>query len=156
MKGTVGGLSKAKASAARDKDGGHQGPVDAEGRPFSDAADAPNRAETKADGGSCDDGPCDNLIPVLKPPTQDADAPPMANDAWHLASSNLGLNGLCYRGLVDIKTPSGTKRVMKFTADSIDIADLHQTVDNRDAHGNIVTHRQIKTRPGARRPSTGR
>jgi hypothetical protein len=50
---------------------------------------------------------------------------------------------------VDIKTQAGTKRVMKFTADSIDIGDLHQTVDNRDAHGNIVTHTQIKTAPGS-------
>jgi hypothetical protein len=150
VKGTVSGLSKAKASTAEAKTQAIRDLLTQKGVQFSDAAADPKEAGAKADGGSCDDGPCDNLIPVLKPPTQDADAPPMATDPWHLASSNLGLKGLCYRGLVDITTPSGvTKRVMKFTADSISIADLHQTVDNRDANGNIVTHSQIETKPGS-------
>ncbi|MBP0456952.1 hypothetical protein [Streptomyces montanisoli] len=115
---------------------------------FSDATADTKSADTKAGSGSCDEGPCD-LLPILKPPTQDANAPTMAADPWHLQSSNLSLKGLCYRGLVDIKTASGaTKRVMKFTADSIGIKDLHQTVDNRDGHGNIVRHTEIKTKPG--------
>ena len=149
VKGTVGGLSKAKAGTAQTKTDAIKDLLTKRGVPFSDVPAASQGDETKADGGSCDDGPCDNLIPILKPPTEDADAPSMANDPWHLSSSKLGLNGLCYRGLVDIKTQAGTKRVMKFTADSIDIGDLHQTVDNRDAHGNIVTHTQIKTAPGS-------
>ncbi|MEW2545014.1 hypothetical protein AB0910_04405 [Streptomyces sp. NPDC047002] len=149
VKGTVGGLSKAKAGTAETKTQAIRDLLKQKGIPFSDTQPAA-KDSAKADSGSCDDGPCDNLLPILKPPSQDADAPSMATDAWHLSSSNLGLNGLCYRGLVDIKTASGTtKRVMKFTADSIDIKDLHQTVDNRDANGNIATHTQITTAPGS-------
>ncbi|MCA1217994.1 hypothetical protein [Streptomyces sp. 8L] len=150
VKGKVGGLSKAKAGTAQTKTDAIKALLAKKGIPFSDIQTSSKQSETKADGGSCDDGPCDNLLPILKPPTEDADAPPMANDPWHLTSSNLGLNGLCYRGLVDIKTQAGTKRVMKFTADSIDITDLHQTVDNKDAHGNVVTHTQIETAPGSK------
>ncbi|GAA3720333.1 hypothetical protein [Streptomyces tremellae] len=149
VKGTVGGLSKAKAGTAETRTQAIRDLLKQKGIPFSDTQPA-TKDSAEADSGSCDDGPCDNLLPILKPPSQDADAPSMATDAWHLTSSNLGLNGLCYRGLVDIKTASGTtKRVMKFTADSIDIKDLHQTVDNRDANGNIATHTQITTAPGS-------
>ncbi|WP_030900007.1 hypothetical protein [Streptomyces sp. NRRL F-5126] len=180
VKGTLGGLSKAgkdagksassskSPSASGSSDGKKDGKGDGssasatqskeqamrdllthKGVKFSDATADTKSADTKAGSGSCDDGPCD-LLPILKPPTQDANAPTMATDPWHLKSSKLSLKGLCFRGLVDIKTASGkTKRVMKFTADSIGIKDLHQTVDNRDSHGNIVRHTEIETKPGS-------
>ncbi|WP_052865083.1 hypothetical protein [Streptomyces niger] len=50
---------------------------------------------------------------------------------WHLTSSALTLRGLDYEGVVNVTTQSGhTKQVLKFTADSVDIGDLHQTVDD--------------------------
>lgn len=52
--------------------------------------------------------------------------------AWHLESSGLTLRGLDYEGVVNVTTQSGhTKQALKFTADSIDIGDLHQIVDDR-------------------------
>ncbi|MER7396267.1 hypothetical protein ABT381_12190 [Streptomyces sp. NPDC000151] len=50
---------------------------------------------------------------------------------WHLESSALTLRGLDYEGVVNVTTQSGhTKQALKFTADSVDIGDLHQTVDD--------------------------
>jgi len=49
---------------------------------------------------------------------------------WQLKSSLLALHGLKYHGIVKIRTYNGTVReVLKFTATSVDIRDLHQLVD---------------------------
>ncbi|MFI0713267.1 hypothetical protein ACH4SK_21970 [Streptomyces inhibens] len=62
----------------------------------------------------------DEQTPVTLP-----DAP------WHLESSGLTLRGLDYEGVVNVTTQGGrTKQALKFTADSIDIGDLHQIVDD--------------------------
>ncbi|WP_346660114.1 hypothetical protein [Streptomyces sp. WMMB303] len=51
------------------------------------------------------------------------------NDPWHLEASSLTLMGLDYEGVVNITMPNGkTKQALKFTADALDIGDLHQTV----------------------------
>ncbi|WP_329207240.1 hypothetical protein OG257_12255 [Streptomyces sp. NBC_00683] len=53
--------------------------------------------------------------------------PLLPNDPWILESSRLTLNGLDYKGIVEVKKGDGsTKKVLKFTASSIDIKDLHQ------------------------------
>ncbi|MEU0127243.1 hypothetical protein [Streptomyces sp. NPDC006289] len=53
--------------------------------------------------------------------------PLLPDDPWILESSKLTLTGLDYAGIVEVKTYSGkVKKVLKFTADSIDIKDLHQ------------------------------
>lgn len=55
--------------------------------------------------------------------------PLLPDDPWVLESSILTLNGLDYHGIVEVKTGSGKiKRVLKFTAKSVDIKDLHQLV----------------------------
>ncbi|UNO39876.1 hypothetical protein [Streptomyces sp. MST-110588] len=52
---------------------------------------------------------------------------------WHLESTGLTLRGLDYEGVVNLTTPDKkTKQALKFTADSIDIDDLHQIVDGPD------------------------
>lgn len=57
----------------------------------------------------------------------------LPDDPWHLESSALTLRGLDYAGVVNIKTHNGsTKQALKFTADSVDIGDLHQIVDGPD------------------------
>ncbi|WP_354642375.1 hypothetical protein [Kitasatospora camelliae] len=43
---------------------------------------------------------------------------------WVLHSSRLSLHGSVFNGVYDVKTPTGTKRVLKFTTDSVDIGDL--------------------------------
>ncbi|MER5552265.1 hypothetical protein ABT001_11360 [Streptomyces sp. NPDC002793] len=53
--------------------------------------------------------------------------PLLPDDPWTLETSKLTLNGLDYAGIVEVRTYSGAvKKVLKFTASSIDIRDLHQ------------------------------
>lgn len=55
--------------------------------------------------------------------------PLLPDDPWILETSKLTLNGLDYKGIVEVKTGSGKiKKVLKFTASSVDIKDLHQLV----------------------------
>ncbi|MGI5348722.1 hypothetical protein ACQEU8_11080 [Streptomyces sp. CA-250714] len=54
------------------------------------------------------------------------------NDPWYLEASSLTLKGLDYEGVVNIRTPDGrSKQALKFTADAVDIGDLHQLVKDR-------------------------
>ncbi|MEV7178704.1 hypothetical protein [Kitasatospora sp. NPDC093679] len=43
---------------------------------------------------------------------------------WVLHSSKLALHGSVFNGVYDVKTPTGSKRVLKFTTASVDIGDL--------------------------------
>ncbi|MCT2548625.1 MULTISPECIES: hypothetical protein [Streptomyces] len=53
--------------------------------------------------------------------------PLLPTDPWILESSMLTLNGLDYKGIVEVKTYDGkVKKALKFTASSIDIDNLHQ------------------------------
>jgi hypothetical protein len=53
----------------------------------------------------------------------------LPTEPWYLESSGLLLEGLDYKGVVNVKTADGkTKQALKFTADKVDIGDLHQTV----------------------------
>ncbi|WP_328300866.1 hypothetical protein OG389_26055 [Streptomyces sp. NBC_00435] len=70
--------------------------------------------------------------------------PLLPDEPWYLDSSLLTLYGLDYEGIVEVKTAGGkTKTVLKFTADSLDIKDLYQTVGK----GGQVAH--LKSRPGS-------
>ncbi|MEV7416937.1 hypothetical protein [Streptomyces sp. NPDC089919] len=72
-------------------------------------------------------------------PTHDAKAladaeletgiPLLPDEPWYLDSSLLTLSGLDYHGIVEVKTAGGKiKKVLKFTASSVDIKDLYQTI----------------------------
>ncbi|MFB7464579.1 hypothetical protein ACFCZ1_13955 [Streptomyces sp. NPDC056224] len=70
--------------------------------------------------------------------------PLLPDEPWYLDSSLLTLYGLDYHGIVEVKTAGGkTKKVLKFTADSLDIKDLYQTVGKE---GNVA---HLKSRPGS-------
>ncbi|MFJ3724892.1 hypothetical protein ACIPYQ_20325 [Streptomyces sp. NPDC090045] len=70
--------------------------------------------------------------------------PLLPDEPWYLDSSLLTLYGLDYHGIVEVKTGSGKiKKVLKFTADSLDIKDLYQTVGK---NGNVA---HLKSRPGS-------
>ncbi|MFD6886180.1 hypothetical protein [Streptomyces sp. NPDC059957] len=70
--------------------------------------------------------------------------PLLPDEPWYLDSSLLTLYGLDYEGIVEVKTAGGkTKTVLKFTADSLDIKDLYQTV-GKDPY---IAH--LKSRPGS-------
>ncbi|MDH6704974.1 hypothetical protein P3T27_001682 [Kitasatospora sp. MAA19] len=43
---------------------------------------------------------------------------------WTLQTSRLGLHGAVFHGVYDVRTPTGTKRVLKFVVDSVDIENL--------------------------------
>ncbi|MCJ1680837.1 hypothetical protein MTF65_26525 [Streptomyces sp. APSN-46.1] len=70
--------------------------------------------------------------------------PLLPDEPWYLDSSLLTLYGLDYEGIVEVKTAGGKiKKVLKFTADSLDIKDLYQTVGKS---GNVA---HLKSRPGS-------
>ncbi|MFD3649339.1 hypothetical protein ACFWUT_32140 [Streptomyces cyaneofuscatus] len=71
--------------------------------------------------------------------------PLLPADPWILESSLLTLNGLDYKGIVEVKRSDGSiKKVLKFTASSIDIKDLHQLTV-----GPAGTTGHVKSRPGS-------
>lgn len=108
-------------------------------------ADDKAKDEDKKDADGKEPFPC---------PTYDAKAladaelepgiPLLPDQPWYLDSSLLTLYGLDYHGIVEVKTASGKiKKVLKFTADSLDIKDLYQTVGKE---GNVA---HLKSRPGS-------
>ncbi|MEU4275543.1 hypothetical protein AB0F57_11465 [Streptomyces tanashiensis] len=59
--------------------------------------------------------------------------PLLPDEPWRLESSWLTLHGLKYHGIVEVKTGSGKiKKVLKFTASSVGIKDLHQLTEHSD------------------------
>ncbi|MFR9725451.1 hypothetical protein ACL02R_19080 [Streptomyces sp. MS19] len=61
----------------------------------------------------------DETLPVVLP-----------DEGWYLEATYLTLRGLDYEGVVNVTTSGGhTKQALKFTADQLDIGDLHQIVD---------------------------
>ncbi|MFJ9885104.1 hypothetical protein ACIQRW_04495 [Streptomyces sp. NPDC091287] len=71
--------------------------------------------------------------------------PLLPSDPWILESTLLTLNGLDYHGIVEVKKADGSiKKVLKFTASSIDIKDLHQLTV-----GPAGTTGHVKSRPGS-------
>ncbi|MFC9295230.1 hypothetical protein ACFTWH_25220 [Streptomyces sp. NPDC057011] len=110
-----------------------------------DEAKTPDEDGAKKDADGKEPFPC---------PTYDAQAladaelepgiPLLPDEPWYLDSSLLTLYGLDYHGIVEVKTAGGkTKKVLKFTADSLDIKDLYQTVGKE---GNVA---HLKSRPGS-------
>ncbi|WP_328887012.1 hypothetical protein [Streptomyces sp. NBC_00316] len=56
--------------------------------------------------------------------------PLLPSKPWTLESSLLTLKGLDYKGIVEVRTSDGAiKKVLKFTATSLDIKDLHQMTE---------------------------
>ncbi|OCC08723.1 hypothetical protein [Streptomyces sp. PTY087I2] len=71
--------------------------------------------------------------------------PLLPSDPWTLESTRLTLRGLDYHGIVEVKKADGSiKKVLKFTASSIDIKDLHQLTV-----GPAGTTGHVKSRPGS-------
>ncbi|OEV05679.1 hypothetical protein [Streptomyces oceani] len=87
--------------------------------------------EPEADAGADEDGkkpfPC---VEEKKVDGEDEKTPvTLPNQPWELQASKLALHGLDYEGVVNVRTADGgSKQALKFTADSVDIDDLHQIV----------------------------
>ena len=90
--------------------------------------------------------PCPTADPEALAAAELEQGVPLLPDApWTLESSKLTLNGLDYAGIVEVKTYSGdVKKVLKFTAGSIDIRDLHQLTK-----GPAGTTGHVKARSGS-------
>ncbi|MFB8180794.1 hypothetical protein ACFC8N_33105 [Streptomyces sp. NPDC055966] len=52
----------------------------------------------------------------------------LAEDSWTLTSRRLVLHGTRFAGVVTVRTPAGTERLLKFTVRSFEAADLDLTV----------------------------
>ncbi|MGW7366163.1 hypothetical protein ACWGI8_22675 [Streptomyces sp. NPDC054841] len=61
---------------------------------------------------------------------------------WQLRADRLVLHESAFHGVVTVRTATGPKRVLKFTARSLDIGDLDVTA----GHGPVVT--RLRARPG--------
>ncbi|MFE9819733.1 hypothetical protein [Streptomyces sp. NPDC005773] len=106
--------------------------ADKAGKPVEELEEDVKGLDPKAD----EDIP-DGAKPSFPCPTADPEAlaaadleqgiPRLPNEPWVLESSLLTLAGLDYKGIVEVEKGDGsTKKVLKFTASSIDIKDLHQ------------------------------
>ncbi|MCY0948233.1 hypothetical protein [Streptomyces sp. H27-S2] len=102
-------------------------------------------ASASKDANGKDPFPCPTLdAKALADAKLEPGIPLLPDQPWYLDSSLLTLYGLDYHGIVEVKTGSGKiKKVLKFTADSLDIKDLYQTVGKE---GNVA---HLKSRPGS-------
>ena len=128
---------EAAAEAARE----------AEEREAAEAAEAEAAAEEPADEaaipGAGEPFPCPEELRV--PGEDEQTAFTLPDESWYLDATYLTLRGLSYHGVVNVTTASGNvKQVLKFTADKLDIGDLHQIVD---APGGVRYH--VATAPGS-------
>ncbi|MET8506397.1 hypothetical protein ABZV60_17305 [Streptomyces sp. NPDC004787] len=72
--------------------------------------------------------------------------PLLPDEPWRLETSTLELRGLKYHGIVEVKTGSGKiKKVLKFTADEVDIWNLHQLTVHSDG---MTGH--VRSDPGSK------
>ncbi|WP_406429696.1 hypothetical protein OHA59_29230 [Streptomyces sp. NBC_01589] len=72
--------------------------------------------------------------------------PRLPNQPWILESSLLTLSGLDYKGIVEVEKGDGTtKKVLKFTASSVDIKDLHQLTEGPNGTTGHVQARKGST-----------
>ncbi|WP_190130541.1 hypothetical protein [Streptomyces mashuensis] len=61
------------------------------------------------------------------------------NQPWYLEASRLTLTGLTYEGVRRITMVNGQKKdVLKFTADALDIQDLHQIVNSKGREYHVT------------------
>ncbi|MEU4209064.1 hypothetical protein AB0F13_03500 [Streptomyces sp. NPDC026206] len=73
------------------------------------------------------------------------------NQPWYLEASKLTLTGLTYEGVKRITMVNGQqKSVLKFTADSLAIKDLHQIVNNQGKQYHVAGSGTTSTVSGAR------
>ncbi|WP_405984723.1 hypothetical protein [Streptomyces sp. NBC_00872] len=113
--------------------------------------DARSDDDIPAGAGGKEPYPCPTPDPeALAAAEEERGIPLLPDDPWTLHSSLLTLRGLDYHGIVEVRTGSGRiKKALKFTASSVDIGDLHQTVvfpEGKTAHvkareGSISTIR---------------
>ncbi|MEU4348644.1 hypothetical protein [Streptomyces sp. NPDC023838] len=124
------------------------------GQKVEDLADSAKGLEPKKDtaipDGAKQPFPCPTADPkALANAKLDAGVPLLPDQPWILKTSKLTLGGLNYEGIVEVKTGSGKiKKVLKFTAKTVDIDNLHQLVYGPELNGKPTTA-HVKARAGS-------
>ncbi|MEV4925454.1 hypothetical protein [Streptomyces roseoverticillatus] len=108
---------------------------------------------TEAPSASTSAGPAPSTSASPQPGTGDGELPPcpkgsvvdenehhaFPNQPWYLEASKLTLTGLTYEGVKKITMVNGQKKdVLKFTADSLAIKDLHQIVNSQGKQYHVA------------------
>ncbi|WP_371657082.1 MULTISPECIES: hypothetical protein [unclassified Streptomyces] len=124
------------------------------GQKVEDLADNAKGLDAKKDtnvpDGAKQPFPCPTADPkALANAKLAADVPLLPDQPWILKTSKLTLGGLNYEGIVEVKTGSGkVKKVLKFTAKTVDIDNLHQLVYGPEVNGKPTTA-HVKARAGS-------
>jgi hypothetical protein len=132
------GLNDATDEALPDGSGDEESPSEETGEDeATDPADLPVGEDGK---------PAFPCVEEKKVAGEDGTTPAvLPNQPWTLKASSLSIRGQDYEGVFNVRTADGsTKQVLKFTADSIDIGDLHQIVQGPDG---LQYH--VKAAPGS-------
>ncbi|WP_229698649.1 hydrogenase expression protein HypF [Wenjunlia tyrosinilytica] len=153
--GGDGGTTGPKADATKpsddaDKPGGSDDDAPGKPRPKNSASPSPSASASPSEDASPTPDP-DGKTPYPCPEEGhvkgDNEQTPniLPKDPWTLKASRLGLHGLKYDGVVNVRTSAGTtKQALKFRASGIDIGDLHQLVD-----GPLGVTMHIEARSGS-------
>ncbi|MFE9412677.1 hypothetical protein ACFYN0_28370 [Streptomyces sp. NPDC006704] len=98
------------------------------------------KADTAIPDGAKPPFPCPTADPkALAAAKLDSGVPVLPSQPWILKSSMLALTGLNYEGIVEVKAGDTTKKVLKFTASSVDIDNLDQQVYGPQVNGKPTT-----------------
>ncbi|MGK5731317.1 hypothetical protein [Streptomyces sp. URMC 124] len=115
--------------------------------------DADKNAPSAGPSTSPSPAPSGSGSPSAAPETGDGELPPcpkgtvvdenehraFPHQPWYLEASKLTLTGLTYEGVKKITMVNGQKKnVLKFTADSLAIKDLHQIVNSRGKQYHVA------------------
>ncbi|MGW8729684.1 hypothetical protein ACWGNF_27085 [Streptomyces sp. NPDC055808] len=143
--GTAGAKTGDKASGTLDKaTEAIKKAADEAGQKVAELPDAAKGLDPKKDTAIPDGAkpafPCPTADPkALAEAKQDGGVPTLPTQPWILKSSLLTLGGLNYEGIVEVKAGDTTKKVLKFTASTVDIKDLDQQVYGPDVNGKPTT-----------------
>ncbi|MFG2718287.1 hypothetical protein ACGFW5_08275 [Streptomyces sp. NPDC048416] len=118
--------------------------ADAAGQKVTELPDSVKGLDPKADTAIPDGAkprfPCPTADPkALAAAKLDSGVPVLPSQPWILKSSMLTLKGLNYEGIVEVRAGDTTKKVLKFTASSIDIDNLDQQVYGPEVNGKPTT-----------------
>ncbi|MER8104547.1 hypothetical protein [Kitasatospora sp. NPDC094016] len=124
------------AGGTTGKPSGKASPKTASATPSGTAAETPSSSPSANPNCAVDTSGLSAGAPAT------GDVVPQQN--WTLATSRLALHGAAFHGVYDVRTPTGTKRVLKFVVDSVDIDNL----DMSTLQGNGKTF-HVKGAPGS-------
>jgi hypothetical protein len=108
------------------------------------ATPAASRASLAPGGIRTSKAPADAGTPVARLPGRPGNVP------WVLRADRLVLHGSAFRGVVTVRTAAGSKRVLKFTARSLDFGDLDLTA------GRGRAAMRLRTKPATTSTVKGR